>query len=137
MPLAANAMIPDSPTYAPHPKHRNASPGESQWTISPEEEHTSFEAAWNFHWCEDGKGWGLHCVDGEAKYLGVIEDHETRTFVAKFVSDASQQNWHGYPADQRKRQDRPAWPLLRRWIYDKVLPDPKIRKIGRGQRCIL
>jgi hypothetical protein len=84
---------------------------------------------------------GFHLVKDDsrkrkAQILGVIEDHETEVFVAKFVSDPNQQ-WHGYPADHKKRQDRPGWPLLRKWIDLELAPGPKIRKIGCGQRCTL
>lgn len=68
-------------------------------------------------------------------YLGVAEDHKTDVFIAKFVSDPNSSQWHGYPADQRKSQDIPAQPILAKWLAANVLSPPKVRKIGRGQRC--
>jgi hypothetical protein len=135
-------MSPNSiPTYSPHPKHREGKLGESQWTITEDEERESFLLAWRSDWCEGERGFGLHLIQDDngrvkARNLGVVEDHQTRTFVAKFVGDTNR-CWHGYPADQRKKQDRPGWPLLREWITLEVAPEPKIRKIGCGQRCIL
>lgn len=135
----AHATMSSVPKYVPNPKHRNWKPGESQWQITKSEEHDSFRLAWRENWCLDGRGFGLHVVeDGHekprAQILGVIEDHKTEVFVAKFVSDPNDQ-WHGYPADHTKNQDRPARSILNHWLTADLVPPSKIRKIGCGQRC--
>jgi hypothetical protein len=123
----------DSPTYAPHLKHRNETPGASQWTISIEEEHTSFIWSWESGWCRDRKGWGLHLVEGAITSLGRIVNPTTFVYIAKFVGDTERLNWHGYPADGRKPQDIPIEPVRQLWIDRKLLTPAKIRKIARGE----
>jgi hypothetical protein len=130
-----------APKYIPNPKHRGQHQGESRWTITENEEHESFQRAWHENWCIGNKGFGLHLVqDVNGKFkpqnLGLIEDHKTMVFIAKFVSDPNHQ-WHGYPADHRKKQDRPERAILQKWIAAELVPGSKIRKIGCGQRCIL
>jgi hypothetical protein len=79
----------------------------------------------------------LHMLNGAPEYLGVAEDHTTRVFIAKFVAD-HQGSWHGYPADYRRKvQDVPPLPVRKLWLDNQVLTGPKIRKIGKQQRCIL
>lgn len=126
------------PTYKANPKHRNWSAGQSQWTIPLAAETACFDHAWTSGWCPSGKGWGLHLVGDTAEYLGVVEDHLTTVFVAKFVSDPGHATWHGYPADhQRKPQDIPIAEVCRLWLEGRVIRPATIRKLGKGQRCRL
>lgn len=126
------------PTYIPNLKHRNNSPGQSQWRIPEREELASFEDAWTSGCCTADAGWGLHVAQGCPEYLGVLEDHATESFIAKFVADSAHGQWHGYPADHRKkRQDVPTEGVRMIWLAQRLLPLPKIRKIGKQQRCTL
>src|ERR1700735_2563416 len=106
----------DLPNYAPNPKHRNARSTDAQWTILPEEEHTSFIEAWVRGWCPDDKGWGLHRIGTDVAKLGGTASPQENAFIAKFVSSAQPIQWHGYPADRRKNQDIPPREILVMWM---------------------
>lgn len=122
------------PSYSPNPKHRNGSRGQSQWTIGLGDEQASFSISWFSGCCSSEAGWGLHLVNGAPDYLGVVEDHKTQSFIAKFVVDSSHGSWHGYPADHRnKQQDVPTESVRLHWLSTRILPAPKIRKIGKQQ----
>lgn len=96
-----------------------------------------FIEAWSAGWHSNDDAWGLHFVNGAVDYLGVAQDHATPVFIGKFVMDRSG-TWHGYPADHRRnQQDIPSETIQKQWLDGQVLPVPKLRKISKGQRCVL
>lgn len=123
--------------YTHHPHHRNQTPQKSQWSIPETSELGVFARCRQETWYVDGNGWGLHFVEGAVRYLGVGQDHATRVFIAKFVANSDESQWHGYPADHIRRSDRPCEQILRQWLGGEVLPPAKIRKISKGQPCRL
>ncbi|MBF0552213.1 MAG: hypothetical protein HQK60_16965 [Deltaproteobacteria bacterium] len=140
MPAARTELISKGVHYLHNPAHRDNTPDKSQWIITEEAEQNSFRMALNKVWLLPSTGWGLHFEDSKPAYLGLAQDHHTPVFVAKFVNDRKQDNnfWHGYPADhQNNSQDIPAVGILNKWMAEKVLPAPKIRKILKGQPCNL
>jgi hypothetical protein len=112
-------------------------PNKAQWKISERDEELSFIGAWRAGWRLDTVAWGFHFVAGQPQYLGVVEDHLTKTFFAKFVRDPNHVAWHGYPANQHNPQDIPHLTIAQMWIEGKVLARAKIRKIIRMQPCRL
>jgi hypothetical protein len=125
-------------SYVIHPDHRNGNHNKSQWTISEVNELNVFVGTYQQSWFANTVGWGIFVVDGNIRYLGVGQDHLERVFIAKFVTNHSQQPWHGYPADHRNNQaDIPDRDILRRWLQGNVLPAPKISKILGGKKCRL
>jgi len=73
---------------------------------------------------------------GRPEYLGVAQDHATQIFIAKFVGAGGV--WHGYPADhQQNQRDIPDESVLLKWMDLKVLSPAKVRKVLRGQLCLL
>jgi hypothetical protein len=130
--------VTDGFTYQNHPDHRNNSAGKSQWTISEGDELSVFDLARTNSWLLAKCGWGLFMPNGTVSYLGLDQRHERPLFVAKFVAANQSILWHGYPADhERHIQDRPSTEILRNWMDSELLPEAKIRKIGRGQPCSL
>ena len=125
------------PAYISNPKHRNSSSADAQWTILEEEEHTSFVESWTNGWCLEGKGWGLHLVDGSVATLGRTEAPVEDSFIARFVSSDEPIRWHGYPANRRKNQDIPPREIRYAWLSKGLLAAAKISKIGKGKRCRL
>ncbi len=121
--------------YLHHPDHRNGNPQKSQWTILERQELDVFTVAMQSNWLFNNKGWGLYKVEGALRYLGINRQRDEDVFVARFVGQAN--NWHGYPADRENRSDRPPLEVRRRWISERTLPRPKIRKLGAGERCAL
>lgn len=123
-------------SYRPNNRHRDRTPGKSQWTIPEVDELACFTLATAQGWCLADVGWGLHCPNTDPQYLGVAQDHHTEVFLAKFVNGAGE--WHGYPADhQRKPQDIPLESILNSWMTRQLLSPAKVRKIVRGQPCTL
>jgi hypothetical protein len=135
--LVVRSMGPSQPPYTPHPHHRNKTPLKGQWQISDKDEIAAFAKAWFSGWRLEIEAWGLYFRNGKPDYLGVTEDHTTRTFFAKFVRDPNHNMWHGYPANQRNKQDVPDLGIADMWIKAKVLPPAKIRKLIRRQSCSL
>lgn len=130
--------LPAAPNYQINPVHRNGTYGKSQWTVNTSAELVAFDQAWTSGWCAQDVGWGLYTPAGSPEYLGVAQDHATLVFVAKFVADAQGCTWHGYPADHRRNQhDIPSESIRKSWLDARLLPLPKIRKLGKGQRCTL
>jgi hypothetical protein len=127
----------DGMVYLPHPDHRNASPTKSQWTITVQEELMAFQLSHARRWLNAGVGWGLHLVDGQPAYLGVLRDTQSRAFLAKFVGSETQPVWHGYPADHCRTHDQPAVAVLDDWLRSRLLKRQIIRKISKGQPCKL
>lgn len=126
------------PAYIPNPKHRNRSPGESQWTISEPEEIGCFTSSHESGWVDErvGTGWGLHAPAERPLQLGVAEDHRSPSYVAKFVGSTAL--WHGYPADHtRKTQDIPPGRILSDWRTRGYLSKAKMSKLSTGKRCSL
>lgn len=123
-------------TYAPNPVHRNRTMGKSQWSITINDENVSFSRAVANAWLIGQQGWGLHYPTGRPEYLGVAQDHVTQVFIAKFVGAGGV--WHGYPADHQQNQhDIPDPSVLQKWEEAKFLSRAKVRKINRGQSCLL
>lgn len=135
--LMSSLTVSGTPPYQTHPHHRNGMAKKAQWKISESEEKRSFVGAWQAGWHLDTVAWGLHLVAGEPQYLGVVADHQTKTFFAKFVRDPTHPAWHGYPANQKNRQDVPDLMVARMWINEKHLSKAKIRKIIGRQTCQL
>jgi hypothetical protein len=126
------------PAYTCNPKHRDRSPGESQWTISEHDEISCFTLSHGNGWIDEraGTGFGLHTPDKRPLQLGVVEDHCSPSYVAKFVGDTTL--WHGYPADHmRKTQDIPPGRVLIDWRDRGYLTKAKASKLSMGKRCNL
>lgn len=121
--------------YRPNPKHRNQTPGKSQWTISPEEEVQTFRYACQDNWILEIYGWGLHLTDGAIAYLGVGRERQA-VFIAKF-DGCTDNEWHGYPCDYRQDNQCPPGAILRRWLSADLISRAMMRKISKGQRCVL
>jgi len=126
-------------TYVHKKDHRDKSPQKAQWTISEQEERSCFkfgmESSWNI---PVFVSWGLH-LDNEAKAsnLGTtaLDTGEViQSCFAKFRDDDKKNEWHGYPADHRKNQDRPPLIVLNSWKEKNYLPKAKISKIQRGKK---
>jgi hypothetical protein len=127
-----------APAYVVNVQHRNSNPNKSQWVITPDQERAVFLRAHESGWLLPTVGWGLHVLEGAATYLGLSTDRERQLVVAKFVGGQSPIDWHGYPADHEVHpQDIPEEFVLDRWLSQGVLPAPKVRKIGKAQRCRL
>lgn len=124
--------------YLCHPDHRNRTRLKSQWTITCQEEIDCFRLTYNNQWIVDIKGWGLYLVNGSPQYLGVAQDHATEVFVGRFVSNVSGDEWHGYPADHTSNSaDRPHESVAKNWQEHGFIGPPKVRKLLRGQPCLL
>jgi hypothetical protein len=126
------------PSYISNPKHRDSSPGESQWTISEPEEVACFLSSHGRGWVDEstGSGWGLNAPTTRPLQLGVAEDHCSPCYVAKFVANAAL--WHGYPADHTRRtQDIPPGRILIDWRDRGYMSKAKMSKIATGKRCTL
>jgi len=124
--------------YQHHPDHRNHTSGKSQWTITEEDERTTFDHSRTSQWLAQQHGWGLHVLAGHAAYLGDSDDGLRRLLIAKYVASNSPKVWHGYPADHQKRtHDIPDSKILGDWMRLNLLRPAKIRKLMRGQPCNL
>ena len=118
--------------------HRNKSKEKSQWTISHQDEVNVFVNAYTCNWIYKDNAWGVFFDNENINYLGVAQDHSTQVFIAKFVNDTNQIDWHGYPADyQLHSQDIPDEAILNYWLIHNILPKSKINKIARGKPCKL
>jgi hypothetical protein len=125
-------------TYAAHPAHRNRTPDKSQWTITVRQEVWCFDCSLRNSWLENRMGWGLHLVGGKPKVLGVSADGMTPLAVAFFRDPNRRRYWHGYPADLKRRpSELPPERIRQEWLDKGLLPPAKLRKIMRGQPCIL
>src|SRR5204862_3904345 len=106
--------------------------------ISPAAEVACFANAHARNWIEGDRGFGLHYVQAQPRYLGVAVERAVELFLARFEDGNNNQRWHGYPADpQRRVGDRLPEQIKRERIRDSVLPRPKVRKLQRGQPCKL
>ena len=124
-------------TYLYHPDHRNGNNEKSQWTISEAAECKTFMDAFELDWLDDSQGWGLYRVADSVRHVGVGIERTLDLFIAKFVGNASQSEWHGYPADPTRNGDRPTRETLLMWLEHEFLPSPKISKLIQGKRCKL
>lgn len=127
--------ISGSRKYFCHAHHRDGRKTKSQWTITEAQEIAVFGDAVANDWLVDTIGWGLYLEDGKVAYLGVSGDGKRRLFVAKFWDSYSKDEWHGFPADQRKSQDKPPWEIANKWVEENYIGLPKVRKLMKGQRC--
>jgi hypothetical protein len=138
MGLVPRHPINDGVHYLCHPDHRNGLRPKSQWRVTEQEEIGCFRLTYDNQWIIDQKGWGLHLVDGSPQYLGVARDHATEVFVAKFVSNTAGEEWHGYPADHTSNSaDRPHESVAWKWQENGFIRPAKVRKLLRGQPCLL
>jgi len=124
-------------TYEIHPKHRNRTPGASQWTVSEEDEVATFERARERNWLLSAHGWGLHVPNDVAAYCGTAQDHRTPAFLAKFVDDTRSNVWHGYPTLNDHRDNRPPDAVVADWLAMDLLKPVVIRRLAKGQPCSL
>jgi hypothetical protein len=124
--------------YLNHPDHRNGTADKSQWSISEVDERSVFNRSRINNWLPPSPGWGLHSHNDHTMYLGTSSDGVRSLLVAKFVASSAPIVWHGYPADhQRKRQDVPTREILVAWTNLRLINEPQMRKILRGQPCEL
>ena len=138
MSRVATHKIATNISYAHHPAHRDNTPDKSQWIITEYEERKCFVDARAQKWLARKIGWGLYIATGCVAYLGTARDRQRQLFVAKFVNPTQQNLWHGYPADhQRTTNDIPTNPILKNWLNSKLLSAAKVRKLSRGQPCVL
>lgn len=109
--------------YRTHPKHRNGTPGASQWATSISEsiEFSIFEAA-------EREGW----VDGAGNYWGVGVSRNSRPQILGTLSEAYSKHpatsnpsdpWHGYPASPAKKGsgDVPPKDILDTWLARSII----------------
>jgi len=125
--------------YVHKSDHRDNTADKSQWTISEQEERSSFSLMYASKWIvENDKGWGLHIIDKTADYLGVGVNRARDLFIAKFVDGAHSNIWHGYPADYvANNQDKPDRRVLQEWGTVGYISFGKVRKVLKGQPCNL
>jgi len=125
-----------APAYIANQQHRDGNPHKCQWTIPEDEETAVFQRAHAEGWLLPSTGWGIHIRDGQAAYVGMAVDRQRELLLAKFVAGNAPVVWHGYPADhQMNPQDIPDELVLSKWLNSGVLSAPKLRKIGKAQRC--
>ncbi|GLC27749.1 hypothetical protein rosag_42620 [Roseisolibacter agri] len=133
-------MTPPPPAYQSNPVHQNGRPGSSQWWLNVAEENDCFVIAFTQGWVSTHEGWGLWIVDGRAVHLGVIQDHVTPTFFAKFECKRPMMPWHGYPEDQCRTDDRQCVPdeaILSDWERKGYIRPQVAKKVGLHKRCRL
>ncbi|WP_298273851.1 hypothetical protein [uncultured Bradyrhizobium sp.] len=116
--------------------HRDGTPGKAQWKIGLSEERGIFQVAMASQWIESKFAWSLYQSAGSVAHLGVDRDHVTQVFVARFDEHADDE-WHGYPCNYKKPQQRPPTDVLNDWLKKALLSPAKIRKIASGQRCVI
>ena len=124
---------PHTASYKHKSDHRDGTPGKSQWTVSEAAERESFKDAMVNQWIKSGWGWGVHVPDGELAMLGVDRDHVSEVFISRF--DFAADEWHGYPVDYRKPQQKPPGTVLLSWVAKAYLGKAQMRKIVKGQPC--
>jgi hypothetical protein len=99
-------------------------------------EESTFQRALDSNWQAGRYAWGLHFVEQAVTYVGVVEDHQRQTFLAKFVRDPHQPLWHGYPANHvNNTQDIPDQEVLNLWLKFSILRPEKISKLSKGRPC--
>lgn len=141
--------------YSPYSKHRDGDPDKSQWAdeITQDKEFELFKESLAHEWVKveefkyrkkkytrllspNGRGWGLHIVDGELNELGTLKDRKTKVKVCVF-EEGNANLWHGYPANLKNKQDRPLDHVLRKWKDAKYINKPDMRKVKQGMLVTL
>lgn len=136
--------------YSPYKKHRDDTAGKSQWVdeITEEIEFALFQQTLRNEWVRqepfkynkkkysrllspNGRGWGLSLVDGKPETLGTLID-ETDVKVCVF-EEGNPNLWHGYPADLKKKQDRPLDHVLKKWREAKYISKSLLNKVKSGK----
>lgn len=104
------------------------------WTLSQNEEFDCFVAAYARGYIEGPLGWGYWRPNAVLVALGRNLFGEA-IILAKFKGDRSCENYHGYPADyRRKRQDVPPINLLLDWYRGGALPKYAAARIRQGKK---
>lgn len=138
MPVLLDTPIPVSGlSYIVASTHRRLpNQHKSLWGVGPEDEIECFRGAHANGWCGASEGWGvLRSPTGAVRRLGTSV-HGDAIQIAKFVSTSPV--WHGYPADHRRNpQDRPATGVLAKWLRAGIIGKPQMRRLTKGQPCIL
>lgn len=141
--------------YSPYSKHRDGDPDKSQWAdeITQDKEFALFKESLANEWVKvedfkykktkytrllspNGRGWGLHIVDGKLKELGTIKNDEAKVKVCVF-EEGNANLWHGYPANLKNKQDRPLDHVLKKWKEAKYINKPDMRKVKQGMLVTL
>ena len=111
-------------------------PKKSIWNISADDEITIFTESRQkkFH---DGKfAWG-YMKDANNKFITLgLSDKNKELKIAKFV-DTATLDWHGYPADHNKEEDRPTNKIFKIWLDHGIINKRKWRKIKQDKSCKL
>ncbi len=124
-------------TYVINMKHRNGTKGAGQWTINEKDEARCFELATHNHWLVAKSGWTLHLPNGEkADWLGVGDDHVTRAFIAKLVTNQSRDVWHGYPIVNDRNEHSPPREVVKDWLAQAFVSARVATKLVRGRQCL-
>src|ERR1700686_2260099 len=121
------------------PKHRNGTPGASQWTVGVNIELDIYVTTRMNGWLNVLDGWGLLLERGTAIYLGLAEDHATNVFIAKFVGSevGADQVWHGFPVLNNHDDGRPTAQVAFDWQHRGLLRAATVRKLIQGKPCAL
>lgn len=141
--------------YSPYSKHRDGDPDKSQWAdeITQDKEFALFKESLVNEWVKvedfkykktkytrllspNGRGWGLHIVDGKLKELGTLKNGETKVKVCVF-EEGNANLWHGYPANLKNKQDRPLDHVLKKWKEAKYINKPDMRMVKQGMLVTL
>jgi hypothetical protein len=128
--------------YIHNELHRNGNPNKSQWTIVEVDERSCFATGFVSWRDREDSCWGLHIVNAGVAYLGVtpiVAPDRRDLFIAKFRDSSLDAKWHGYPVNSGdgSPQDIPPPIVLAAWLQSGLLRAAVVRKIARGQRCIL
>lgn len=124
--------------YVMNVKHRNGTKGAGQWSINETEEVQCFELAIHNHWLVARNGWTLHLPDGsKADWLGVADDHVTRAFIAKLVTNSTRDVWHGYPIVNDRNEHSPPREVVRDWLAQEFVSARVATKLVRGRPCLV
>lgn len=134
------SSTPPIPVYQPHSKHRNATPGASQWTITASDESACFRLAFAKLWTFKSVSWGLHfhapyapAAQPHTLGLGFVAGLQEPVKIAKFVTN--QGIVHGYPvAHWVTTNDRPPASILAQWQACQHISLTVRSKIQRGKK---
>jgi hypothetical protein len=110
----------------------------SYWIINCTGELESFQLTILEKWYQPYKGWGVYLSgDGNMNELGRNSFDEILK-IAKFIDSTKNNQWHGYPADYRRKvQDRPPTEILVKWRNEGIIEKHCISKIRAGKVCNL
>ena len=124
--------------YLPLPKHRGqADQHRSIWTKPVPEEIACFVQAWQESWgTNGGELWG-HVREGTRLQPLGLNRYGEHLWFGKFLHNPHPVQWHGYPADyRRKSQDRPPEKVLFKWRDIGILAKHQVYKIMAGKSCL-